>query len=147
MCCWIFLVPVLTAIFVIACTSESPRAGELQAFDRACDKANEGDWIAVEGYLRLPDILVPGCSVELRLFRDRTFRRTPIAATIPFGGSPDQAIKISSAYQDNDLKIHLADGTLVPFGTRVRVSGLMYYPMIPQDFECGLRDLYIQAAK
>jgi hypothetical protein len=43
--CWIFLVPVLTAIFIIACTSESPRAGELQAFDRACDKANEGHWI------------------------------------------------------------------------------------------------------
>jgi hypothetical protein len=102
---------------------------------------------AVEGYLRLPDILMPGSSVELRLFRDRTFRSTRIAATMPFGNGPNQVIKISSAYQDSNLKIHLADGTLVPFGTRVRVSGLMYYPVIPQDFECGLFDLYIQAAK
>jgi len=144
---WILLVPLLSSILMMACVTTTPRPGELQAFSQACEKSNEGALIAVEGYLRLPDTFTPGDSVELLLYRDLTFSGEPIAATMTFGDGPNQAVKISSSYQDSDLKIHLADGTLVPFGTKVRVSGSMHIPVIPQNFDCGLQNLYVEAAR
>ena len=144
---WILLVPLLSAILMMACVTTTPRPGELQAFSQACEKSNEGELIAVEGYLRLPDTFTPGDSVELLLYRDLTFSGEPIGATISFGEGPNQAERISSSYQDSDLKIHLADGSPVPFGTKVRVSGSMYLPVVPQNFDCGLQNLYIEAAK
>jgi hypothetical protein len=144
---WTLLVSVLTALGVIACARETPHAGELRSFEEACQKFNEGRWIAVEGYLILPDAFSPADSVELRLYRDLTFSGKRIGAAIFFGDGPDEAQKINSSYRNTDLKVHLADGTLAPFGTRVRVSGRMVYPVVPQDYECGLENLYIEMAK
>ena len=141
------LVPLLGAICVIACAPATSRIGEFQPFSSACDKSNEGQWIGVEGYLRLPDTITPGNTVELFLYRDLTFSGKPIGATMPFGDGPNHAKRISSSFRDDDLKVYLADGTLVPFRTRVRLSGIMYYPITPQDFDCGLKNLYVEAAK
>lgn len=143
----IFVVITLMALRLTSCSPRPARPGVLQDFDSACDKPNEGQQIAVEGYLRLPDTLTSTYSVELRLYRDPTFSGKPIGVTMRFGNAPNEANQIKSAYTDNDLKVRLANGTAVPFRTRVRVSGRMYYPLVPQDFECGLENPYVEPAK
>ncbi len=144
---WVLFVLALTAYMIVACASRSPQPGALQTFTAACDKPNEGQRIAVEGYLRLPDSFSGTDSVELRLYSDTSFVGQPIGVTMPFGNGPNRAEMITGSYRDDDLKVHLADGQLIPFGAKVRVSGRMYYPIIAQDFPCALENLYLEAAK
>ena len=140
------LVVVLTVAGLAACVPQAAYPGALQAFADACDKPNEGLQIAVEGYLRLPDTLDSTDSVVLRLYPDLSFSGTPIGVTMKFGDSPNEARSITSSFRDDDLKVRLADGKVVPFGTKVRVSGKMYFPIVPQDFKCGLENPYVEAA-
>ena len=147
MCAWSLLVPLLSALAIIACVPASPQPGEFQSFAGACDKPNEGQLIAVEGFLRLPDSFEGLDTVILRLYPDASFTGKPIGATIYFGSGPNQAELITGSYRDPDLKVHLSNGQLVPFGTKLRVSGRMYYPVVAQDFTCGLQNLYLEAAK
>ena len=124
-----------------------PAPGTPQAFAFACTKPNEGQLIAVEGYLRLPAALDSTKSVMLRLYPDPSLKGRPIGVEMPFGDGANEARRINSSYRDNDLKVRLANGTVVPFGTRVRVSGRMYIPVQPQTYECALQDPYVEAAK
>ncbi len=141
------LVPIMTVLCAAACAPPSPSPGQLQPFSNACAKSNEGQLIAVDGYLRLPDSLDGGSSVDLRLYPDLTFQSRPIEVVMPVGDGPNHAQRITSPYHDDDLKVHLADGTPVPFGTRLRVSGRVFYPIVPQDFECGLTNVYLEPSK
>jgi hypothetical protein len=144
---WNLLVLACTAIGLSACTPAIAAPGTPQAFAFACARPNEGHRIAVEGYLRLPRALDNTNSVTLRLHPDPSFKGKPIGVPMLFGDGADRVHKISSSYHDNDLKVYLADGSAVPFGTRVRVSGRMYFPVVPQDFECALQNPYVEAAK
>ncbi len=48
----------LLALTLAACgPAKTPAAGEAVQFSNACDKANNGKDVAVEGYLRFPEIL------------------------------------------------------------------------------------------
>ncbi len=113
----------------------------------ACARFNEGQQIAVEGYLRLPDTLTSTTSVELRLYRDVGFHGRTIGVPVLFGDGPDQAQEITASFSDQDLIVHLADGSPVPFRTRVRVSGRMHIPVGPSNFLCELENPYIEKAK
>ena len=144
---WSLLVPFLSALAIIACVPASPQPGELLGFTGACDKPNEGQLIAVEGFLRLPDSFDGMDTVVLRLYPDAAFTGIPIGATISFGSGPNQAEPIPGSYRDADLRLHLSNGQIVPFGTKLRVSGRMYYPVLTQDFTCGLQNLYLEEAK
>ncbi|HEX8993206.1 MAG TPA: hypothetical protein VF784_16105 [Anaerolineales bacterium] len=137
----------LLALSITACASFTARPGELQSFASACDKPNEGLDIAVEGYLRLPDSFSDSSTIELHLYADLSFSGKPIGVMMQFGNGPNQVRLIHSSYRDEDLKVHLADGMVIPFRTKVRVSGRMFFPAIPQDFECGLEHVYVQRAK
>jgi hypothetical protein len=53
---------------------------------------------------------------------------------------------VPASYADDDLRVHLADGQIATYGTKVRVSGKMYYPSVEQDFVCGLENLLIEPA-
>jgi hypothetical protein len=143
----ILLVSVSAALLISSCSPPIPRPGSLQPFSSACDKSNEGQWIAVEGYLRLPDAFTDSTSIELHLYADPRFDGTPIGVILSFGSGPDQAEKISSSFRDDDLKVHLADGALVPFRTRLRVSGRMAYPITAQPISCLLENPYLESAK
>ncbi len=132
---------------IAACTPGTAYPGALQDFASACGKFNEGQQIAVEGYLRLPDTLINKSSVELRLYQDLGFRSRPIGVIMLFGDGPNEATRITSPYHDEDLKVHLADGTVVPFRTRLRVSGRMSIPVSPSDFRCVLENPYVERAK
>ncbi len=143
----ILFVIVLASVCLTACNPGTAYPGTLQDFSAACDKANEGQQIAVEGYLRLPDTLTSTSSVELRLYRDLSFEGRAIGVPMRFGNEPNEATPIVSAYRDQDLKVRLADGVIVPFRTRVRVSGKMVIPLAPSNFRCELENPYVEQAK
>ena len=144
---WPLLVVVSTALCLSACTPQTAGPGTPQAFTFACARPNEGKRIAVEGYLRLPPSVASSQGVMLLLYPDPSLKGRPIGVMMRFGDKPNEAHKIISAYHDSDLKVHLADGTTVPFGTRVRVSGRMQLPVVPQAYDCDLRDPYVEAAQ
>ena len=144
---WTMLVLVCALLALPACVPATAGPGTPQAFAFACAKTNEGRQIAVEGYLRLPRSLDSTKSVMLRLYPDPSFKGAPVGVPVLFGDRPNEARKISSAYHDEDLRVHLADGSTVPFGTRVRVSGRMYFPVTPEDYDCALQTPYVEAAK
>ncbi len=127
-----------------ACTPSAAVPGTPEAFIFACDKSNIGEIIGVEGYLRLPPSLDSTRFVMLRLYPDPGFKGKPIGVMMGFGNGPNQAQQINSSYRDEDLKVHLADGTEVPFRTRVRVSGRMFVPPETQDYDCALQNPYVE---
>ncbi len=143
---FILLVIAGTSLCLAACVTTPAAPGTPQAFISACDKPNLGQYIAVDGYLRLPASLDSSRTVMLRLYPDPSFRGTPIGVQMRFGDGPNQVHKITSSYRDSDLMVHLADGKVIPFGTRVLVSGRMFFPAQPQDYPCELHSPYIEPA-
>ena len=143
-----FLAASLLAISVIVsgCSQPAPTVGEDKDFAAACDKANEGQRIAVTGYLRLPDSFSESTSVVLRLYKTDDFSGQPIGVTVSLGDQANQVEEVSDQYQDEDLQVHLVDGRVTGFGTLVKVSGTMYYPLVDQDFQCGLSTPLVEAA-
>jgi hypothetical protein len=43
--------------------------------------------------------------------------------------------------------VHTSDGQVAGYGTRVRVSGKVYYPLVGQDFKCALENPLIESAR
>lgn len=125
---------------------ESATVGVETAFADICNESNEGERLAVSGYLRLPDSFTGDFSVVLRLYETDSFEGTPIGVTARLGTEANQVENVPDSYSDNDLKVHLANGQVVGYGTKVKVSGKMYYPVVEQDFVCGLENLLIEPA-
>ena len=134
------------SIFLSGCSEPVPVIGQETAFSAACDKMNEDQRIAVTGYLRFPESFTGSVSVVLRLYETDNFIGQAIGVTIKFGNQANQVAEVSDEYWDEDLLIHLAGGGEAGFGTLVKVSGTMYYPLVPQDFKCGLSNPLVEAA-
>ncbi|MBZ0303082.1 MAG: hypothetical protein K8J31_25270 [Anaerolineae bacterium] len=130
-----------------ACGSDSPpTSGEAIAFEDTCNDGNNGKRLAVEGYLILPDSFTDSTSVVLRLYESADLSGPPIGVQINFGTDPNRIEKVPTSYTDDDLKVHLADGSVVGYTTLVRVSGSVYYPLVGQDFVCGLENPLVERA-
>lgn len=136
----------LSLLAIVACSQEAPTAGADQPFSSACDRNNDGERIAVNGYLRLPDSFTGDQSVVLRLFETDSFSGTPIGVQIRLGTEANQVEHVPTSYSDNDLRVHLANGQVVGYGTEVKVSGKVYYPAVDQDFVCGLENVLVEPA-
>jgi hypothetical protein len=137
----------LLILGLAACGGDEPAtAGTETAFADVCNESNEGERVAVEGYLRLPDSFTGDFSVVLRLFETDSFEGTPIGVTARLGTEANQVENVPESYSDTDLKVHLSNGQVVGYGTKVKVSGKMYYPTVDQDFVCGLENLLIEPA-
>ena len=141
---WVILF--LTCLVLSACAEGTPTAGEAREFASACDKANDGKRIAVVGYLRFPESYSGDLSMVLRLYSDDGFGGTPIGVETHIGTGANQVEAVPDQYSDRDLKVHLAGGKTAVFGTRVRVSGKVYFPLVDQDFNCGLQNPLVEAA-
>jgi hypothetical protein len=144
---WLLMVMSAAVFSICDCTPYRPAPGTPEAFGSICDRLHDGLDLATEGYLRLPDTLEGTDTVILRLYQDHTFTGIPIGVSVRFGDGPDQVTKIDSAFSDQALQVHLADGRMIPFGSKVRVSGRVYFPVVGQDFECALDRPYIEQAK
>ena len=137
-------------IFCAACGgggSEAPTAGETRDFASLCDKANEGKRVAVVGFLRFPEKFTGTSSVVLRLYGGADYSGTPVGVQTKIGNQPNQAELAPKEYSDKDLKVHTSDGQVAGYGTRVKVSGKLYYPLVGQDFKCGLENPLIESAR
>lgn len=143
----IFVTISLIAFILTACSKPSaPTVGVDKDFASACDKANDGKRIALIGYLRLPDLFTGDQSVVLRLYETNDFSSKPIGVQTEFGSQANQADPITDQYSDSDLKVHLANGQVAQFGTRVKVSGSVYFPVVAQEFDCSLENPLVELA-
>lgn len=143
---WLRILLVLSLLLLVSCSQEPPTVGVDQSFATACDEANEGTRIALQGFLRLPDSFTGDESVVLRLYETDAFDGVPVGVTVPIGTEANQMADVPISYSDNDLEIHLNDGQTAGFGTPVKVSGRVYYPLVDQDFDCGLENVLIEPA-
>lgn len=130
-----------------ACAAEPPTVGEATPFAEVCARANEGRRVAVEGYLIFPDSFTESQSVVLRLHESDAFDGTPVGVQIAFGTAPNQVEQVADQFSDSDLQVHLADGSVAGFGTKVKVSGKVYFPMVDQAFPCALENPLVEGAE
>ncbi len=146
-----FFAVALLALAPAACggakTPEPPTAGELKEFAAVCDKANEGKRVAVVGYPRFPEKFTGTSSVVLRLYEKADYAGAPVGVQAPIGKQANQVELAPKEYTDKDLKVHTADGQVAGYGTKVKVSGKVYYPLVGQDFKCGLENPLIESAR
>ena len=137
-------------IFFAACgggPAEPPSAGEMKDFASLCDKANEGKRVAVVGFLRFPEKFTGTSSVVLRLYGSSDYTGAPVGVQTKIGNQANQAELAPKEYSDKDLKVHTSDGQVAGYGTRVKVSGKVYYPLVGQDFKCALENPLIESAR
>jgi len=146
----------LGAIALAACSDPPPTPGEPRAFSTVCDKANDGQRVAVDGYLQLPDQLEvtthsdgskeQAQRIVVRMFETNQFSGAQIAVDLNVGSGPNTMQDIPGEYifTDSDLKVHLADGQTAAYGQRVNVSGKVYFPSSGGDFTCGLSNPLVQ---
>ena len=137
----------LVAIVLTACSKGPPTPGELKDFSTVCDKANNGKRVALEGYLRFPSSFKDSNSVVLRLYQVEDFKSPPIGVTLQMGKQPNQVEQVPKQFTDKDMKVHLADGQVIGIGTKVRVSGNVYFPIVDQEFACALENPLVELAK
>jgi hypothetical protein len=143
----ILLVFCLIGLLLASCGgSAPPTEGEAKDFATACDKANDGKRIAIVGYLIFPDSFSGDQSVLLRMYESNDFSGKPIGVQIDFGTQANQLEPVTDQYSDSDLKVHLSNGQVAQFGTQVKVSGKVYYPIVSQDFDCGLENPLVEMA-
>jgi hypothetical protein len=136
-------------IFCAACggsSSEAPTTGEPKDFASLCDKANEGKRVAVIGWLRFPEKFTGTRSVVLRLYGFGDYAGTPVGVQTMIGNQANQVELAPKEFTDKDLKVHKSDGQVAGYGTRVKVSGKVYYPLAGQDFKCGLENPLFESA-
>jgi hypothetical protein len=143
----LIVLSLLTLFALTACSEEAPTAGELKDFTAACDKANDGKRVAVVGYLRFPDSFTESQSVVLRMYETDSFSGTPIGVQTTFGTEPNRVEPVKDQFADTDLKVHLSDGTVAGFGTKVKASGKVYFPIVDQEFDCGLENPLIETSQ
>lgn len=125
--------------------SGPPTVGESVAFADVCS-SESGERVAIEGYLRLPDEITGDQSAVLRMYETDTFDGPPVGVQIRFGSGANQIDMVPSTYTDDDLQVHVANDQIVGYGSRVKVSGSVYFPMVAQDFACGLENPLVELA-
>lgn len=140
-----FLLGLLVLALAGCGDSGPPTVGESVAFADVCS-SESGARVATEGYLRLPDEFTGDQSVVLRMYETDFFDGTPIGVQIRFGNQANQIEMVPSSYTDDDMKVHLSNGEITGYGERVKVSGSVYFPMVGQDFTCGLENPLVELA-
>lgn len=124
-----------------------PTPGELKDFTSVCDKANDGKRIAVVGYLRLPEEVNRKIGPVLRMYPTTDFSGKPVGVSTEIGSAPGQIGFIPKEFTDKDLKVNIANGQVAGFGTKVKVSGDVYFPIVAGELQCALSNPLIELAK
>ena len=124
-----------------------PTVGEAKEFATVCEKSNEGKRVAVTGYLRFPEEVNRKIGLVLRLYKTNDFSGQPIGVSSDIGSQPNQVEFMPKEYTDKDLKVHLANGQTAGFGTKVKVSGDVYFPLVGQTFVCALSNPLVELSQ
>ena len=83
----------------------------------------------------------------LRLYAGADYAGAPVGVQTPIGRQANQVELAPKQYTDKDLKVHTADGQVAGYGTKVKVSGKVYYPLINQNFKYSLKNPLIESAR
>jgi hypothetical protein len=133
--------------FVAACgQSGPPTRGVPVTFEAACDKANVGKRLMLEGYVDYPahGYDDKAATVMLRLRPRLGGWSNTVGASAKLGHEANSVENPPEQYKDDyknrDLRLHLNDGRVVGYANKVKVSGTMYYTSAlgPGDYTCGL---------
>ena len=145
----VFLLCAFATLFLACGKGEKkpPTVGESKSFAEVCDKGNDGKRVSLEGYLRLPEEVNRKIGPVLRLYPTTDYSGKPIGVSTEIGSQPNQIGFIPKEYTDKDLKVNVANGQTAGFGTKVKVSGDVYFPLVGQDFQCSLSNPLIEIAK
>ena len=118
----------LLALSLTACSAaKTPAAGESVQFSNACDKANEGKNVAVDGYLRFPKSFTGSSDVILRLYETDSYDGASVGVQIDFGTQANQVKTVTDQYSDSDLTVFLANGHPAAFGTKVKSPAMCIF--------------------
>ncbi|HEY3744022.1 MAG TPA: hypothetical protein VGL53_29460 [Bryobacteraceae bacterium] len=128
---------------LVACGQTPASAPGVPAkFETACDKANEGKRLMLEGYLDFPEHGFDdrATSVMMRLRPSLASWEFTVAASAKLGKGANHVEMPPSPYKKTDLKLHLSDGQVVGYANKVKASGTMYYvKSVGQGaYTCGL---------
>ena len=124
-----------------------PTVGETKDFATVCDKGNDGKRVAVTGYLRFPEEVNRKIGLVLRLYKTTDYSGQPIGVSSEIGSQPNQVGFMPKEYSDKDLKVYLANGQTAGFGTKVKVSGDVYFPLVGQMFVCALSNPLVELSQ
>lgn len=129
-------------LLLASCSSEPPTTGTDTPFAEACLQGNEGQRIAITGYVTFPDQINPDQGPVMRLRTEPGLEGESIGISTDWGQSPNKIANLEnpSTYTDDDLIINLDDGATATANDRVKVSGKMYVPVVPQEFKCALEN-------
>ena len=140
----ILLLSVLTAA---GAQSGPPTPGVPVKFEDACAKANEGKRLMVEGYVDFPlSFDTDDKAVVMRVRPRLASWEYTVGAAAAFGHGPNNVEMPPLNFKNRDLRLHLADGRVVTYWNKVKVSGTMFYTtgQAPGAYTCGLKNTMYQ---
>lgn len=95
-----FIYSIVLLVLVSGCGSTPPTVGKATEFTQACDQGNDGERVAVEGYLKLPDqIPVDDTLVmllEIRPSQDVEVIENKIGVWTHYGSEANQVAPVDS---------------------------------------------------
>ena len=114
------------AIGLIACGGP----GKAVAFAQVCDKANEQQRIATEGYFSTGGSIfcsnIGSSTVQCGLeFVENAGDSEGFSADVDQGDGDNEVEEIPDDFTDDTITIHADDGSVVRIGEKVRISGKM----------------------
>jgi hypothetical protein len=130
---------------VAGCANEPPTVGKATELKRVCDRSNDGERVAVEGYLTLPerisdDDATISVLLEIRPSESVENMTGRVGVWTEYGNEANQVAHIpyttelpkSGNYTHADLKVTTNDGQKITYTDRVRVSGRVRFPSSPE---------------
>lgn len=129
----------LAAFAAVGCGggSDPPTPVALAA---ACDDANDGRQVIVEGYLRFPERLRISTSTVIDVFAEPGGRGDRQQVELPIGDQPNQLERPSATYTPTSLRVTAADGAEVTINDRVRITA----EVARDDTGCLMRDPQVE---
>jgi hypothetical protein len=135
----------LFCAYLVACgQSAMPSRGVPVTFQSACDKANLGKRVMIEGYVDFPFREVPDSAAiaVMRVRQSLSSWENVVGADARIGKGPNSVEMPPEGYKSRDLRLHLADGQVVSYNHKTKVSGTVYtaHGERPGEYFCALSD-------
>src|SRR5580698_3649633 len=122
--------------------SGEPTRGVPTKFEEACDPANKGKRLLLEGYLDFPEHGFDdnATSIVMRLRPSLAGWGNTVGADAKLGNGPNQVQRPPDPYKKTDVRLHLADGQVVSYWNKTKVSGTPYPAtgQAPGAYTCAL---------
>jgi len=140
---------VALALAVTGCSDGPKGPGVPTPVESACDKANDGKRLQVEGYLDFPkSFKSKEITIMMRLRPALEASAKVVGVSVGLGNAANQVELPPKEFTPADMKVHTQDGKVIGYRDKVKVTGTMYYPssMAQVEFQCGLTNTFVESA-